>query len=117
MNPYFDSNKNPVINLDVFLSSWKTITCFIDTGFSGGCALPEVFFKEFSHESIGYQEYELADGSSVTFPIYITTIRFLKTRKQVTLFFTKSNKGLVGIEFLSHFNWLFDFQNSHIKVM
>lgn len=64
MNPYFARNKlvyldpqnNPHLKIEVFLSSWITVDCLIDTGFSGGIALPESFLPGFGQKPIGYQE-------------------------------------------------------------
>lgn len=91
MNPYLDSQNNPRLKIEVLLSSWTTADCLIDTGFSGGIALPEHFLAGFSKKPIVYQEYELANGSLTNFAVYKTRCNFKNMGREVTLFFTKSN--------------------------
>jgi len=116
MNPYLDSQNNPSIKIKVLLSSWKSVHCLIDTGFSGGLALPENLLANFKQKPIAYQEYELADGSLVNFSIYKTKIKYKQTQKEITLFFTKSNEGLAGIEFLTGFKLTLDLKRSSITL-
>lgn len=69
MNPYLDPQNNTHLKLEIFLSSWVVVDCLIDSGFSGGVALPKSLLTEMSKKPIAYQEYELADGSFTTFGI------------------------------------------------
>lgn len=116
MNPYLDGQNNPHLKLEVFLSSWVAIDCLIDTGFSGGVALPVSLLSAFKKKPIAYQEYELADGSFTTFGIYKARVRFEEVNKEITLLFTKSKEGLVGIEFLTGFRLLLDLKKFQIKL-
>lgn len=108
MNPYLDPQNHPHLKVKVLLSSWKPVDCLIDTGFSGGIALPENYLVGFKERPIVYQEYELADGSFTTFAVYQSKVRFKEISKEITLFFTKSNGGLLGIEFLTGFRLALD---------
>lgn len=108
MNPYLDQQNNPHIRIDIFLSGWITTDCLIDTGFSGGIALPKRFQKHSLQKPVLYQKYELADGSFTSFSLYETKIRFKSIAKATTLFFTKSTEGFVGIEFLTGFKLVLD---------
>jgi len=103
MNPYLDVQNNPHLKVKIFLSSWTQADCLIDTGFSGGIALPASLLTDFKQEPIAYQDYELADGSFKSFSIYKARARFEGVNKEITLFFTKSKEGLIGIEFLTGF--------------
>lgn len=54
MNMYLDSKNHPHIKINVLLSSWKKIDCFIDTGFTGGLSLPDIFHPDFKKTPITY---------------------------------------------------------------
>lgn len=116
MNPYLDPQNNPHLELEIFLSYWTVANCLIDTGFSGGIALPASLFTNFKQEPIAYQEYELADGSFTTFKIYKARVRFKDVNKEITLLFTKSKEGLVGIEFLTGFRLMLDLKKLKIEL-
>lgn len=116
MNPYLDRQNNPHVKIEALLTTWKMVDCLIDTGFSGGIALPETYLNLFKHEPVGFQEYELADGSLTTFAIYKTKVRFKNKTSEITLFFTKSSEGLVGIEFLLGFIWILNYKDFSIEV-
>ncbi|EKD57422.1 MAG: hypothetical protein ACD_57C00308G0006 [uncultured bacterium] len=108
MNPYLDSQNGARIKIQVYLNSWMGADCLIDTGFSGGLSLPETFLSNFKQKPVGYQVYELADGSDTVFSIYKVKIRYKKIVKNITLFFTKSTDSLVGIEFLKGCKFILD---------
>jgi len=116
MNPYLDSQKNPHLKLKIFLTSWTEVDCLIDTGFSGGIALSASLLTAFKQKPIAYQEYELADGSFTNFKIYKARVRFKDVNKEITLLFTKSREGLVGIEFLTGFRLLLDLKKFQIEI-
>lgn len=116
MNPYLDPQNNPYLKIEVLLSSWKTVDCLIDTGFSGGIALPKNFLVGFKERPLVYQEYELADGSFTTFAVYQTRARFKSISRELTLFFTKSNEGLLGIEFLTGFRLVLDLKKFFVTL-
>ena len=116
MNAYLDAQNNPHLKLEVLFSSPQKVDCLIDTGFSGGLALPESYLANFKTQPIAYQEYELADGSFTTFAIYKTKVRFQDINKEITLFFTKSNESLVGIEFLIGFKFVLDLKKLSVDI-
>lgn len=116
MNPYLDGQNNPHLKLEIFLSSWVEVNCLIDSGFSGGIALPVSLQSAFRQKPIAYQEYELADGSFTTFSVYKARVRFEGANKEITLLFTKSKEGLVGIEFLTGFRLVLDLKKFQIKL-
>ena len=103
MNPYLDTHRNPRLQIKVKLKTWKNIDCVIDTGFSGGIALPKLFNKSLVQKPLAYQEYELADGTHKTFAVYKFSVKYKHWTKIVTAFFTESQDGLLGIEFLTGF--------------
>lgn len=116
MNPYLDPQNNPHVKIEVQLSSWTIVDCLVDTGFSGGIALPESFLRGFKQEPVVYQEYELADGSLTTFAVYKTKVKYKKAIKEITLFFTKSGEGLAGIEFLTDLKMVLDLKKLLLNI-
>ena len=116
MSPYLDAQNNPHLKLKIFLSSWERVDCLIDSGFSGGIALPISMLSALKQKPIAYQEYELADGSFTNFSVYKARVRFKGVNKEATLLFTKSKEGLVGIEFLTGFRLVLDLKKFQIKL-
>lgn len=116
MNPYLNQQNSPFVKTEVLLSSWVNTDCLIDTGFSGGIALPENFLVNFKKQPIAYQEYELADGSLTTFAIYKVKVKFRKIIKEITLIFSRSPEGLIGIEFLTGFKLVLDLKKFSVSL-
>lgn len=116
MNPYLTPKKQPRVNLNVFLSSWIELDFLIDTGFSGGIAIPESFKSYIKQQPLGFQEYELADGSRVIFGIHITKVKYNNKSKTVNCLFTKSDDALVGIEFLEGFSLILDLKKFKVSL-
>lgn len=116
MNPYLTSQKHPRVNVLVELHSHETIDCLMDTGFSGGISLPLRYRKNFTRKAIAFQEYELADGSRVTFDLYEITVSYRKTSKMLLAFFTNGDDPLVGIEFLDGFRFILDLKKSLVTL-
>jgi clan AA aspartic protease len=116
VNPYLDQNHHPHLKTKVFLSDWVEVDCLIDTGFSGGLALPEIFLKQFEKNPAAYQEYELADGSTTNFAVYQGKVNFKNTLKKITLVFTKSPEALVGLEFLDGFRFVLDLKKKQVEI-
>lgn len=116
MNPYLDPQNNPHVKVKLLLSSLVTVDCLIDTGFSGGIALPESFLVSFKQKPVGYREYELADGSFTTFAVYKTKVKYKSVSKEITLIFTKSDEGLVGIEFLQGKKFVLDLKKFTVNL-
>lgn len=57
---------------------------------------------------VGYQEYELADGSRVVFDLYEAKVTYSGVSKLITAIFSKSDDALIGIEFLEGFRFMLD---------
>ena len=98
MNPYLTPERHPRVKIKISLSVLKEIDFLLDTGFSGGVSLPERLKPR--ERPIGYQEYELADGSRVVFDLFEVKANYQGIPKTVTAIFSKSEDALVGIEFL-----------------
>lgn len=116
MTLYLDPHHNPRLKILINLTRWEPMDCMIDTGFSGGVALPGSFKKSFNPKPVAYQEYELADGSHKTYALYELLVRFDHHTKRVTAFFTNSMEGLVGIEFLTGYYLHLDLKRFTVKL-
>ncbi len=113
---YLDSKNSPFAQIQVLLSSWKTFNAIIDTGFSGGIALPKTYQKQIKTKSAVTQEFVIADGSSVFFNIYKTRVKFRNVEKNITLLFTDNENILLGIEFLYGFKFTLDLKKAKIDL-
>ncbi len=116
MNPYLDPHHNPRMQIQVKLETWDKYDCLIDTGFSGGIALPDLSSRKLKQKPIAFQEYELADGSHKVFELYKLRAKFNLLEKIVTAFFTNSREGLVGIEFLTGFYLHLNLRSFSVKL-
>lgn len=84
MIPYLDSRNNPHLRFEILLAVWTKCDCIIDTGFSGGIALPERYRAALHKEPALFQEFELADGSYATYALYTTKIKIATVVKEQT---------------------------------
>lgn len=113
---FLDSKNSPYATIQISLSSWKTFDCIIDTGFSGGIALPKKYQKEFHAEPLATQEFIIADGNSVFFKVYKTRAKFRQITKDITIFFTDNENALLGIEFLKGFKFVLDLKKMQVDL-
>lgn len=116
MNPYLGKNNHPHVVVEVFIEAWHKADCMIDTGFSSGISLPEKMLKDKKIKPVAYQEFELADGSRITLPIYRVKVRYKTSQKEILLIGTKSSEGLVGMEFLTGFVLNLDLKKNAVSL-
>lgn len=103
MNVYLSNNQSPRVKIDIQIGSiWTPLDCLIDTGFSSGLALKQSLLSQIRDKPVARQEFELADGSLVTFDVYIISVKFRNSRQQLTAVFTESNDNLMGMKFLQN---------------
>ena len=117
MNPYLTPQNHPrvkVVILKGFLK--KKVDCLIDTGFSGGLALPEFYQTQLKLKPLAFQELELADGSLVAFAVHKIRVQYKDSAKTVSLIFTKSEDALLGIEFLEGLKFVLDLKERKISL-
>ena len=101
MTTYLTSQNSPRVKLTVKIGqSWKTVDCLIDTGFSSGLVLNQSSFSKVKMPVVAQQEFELADGSLVTFDMYLLTVKYWKQQKRLLTVFNGGSDNLVGIRFL-----------------
>ena len=117
MNPYLDIEQNPHVKINIYLSSWITVDCFIDTGFAGGISLPKHYQKFFQFKKpITFQRFILADGSTKLYPIYETKVKYKNKEKIILIFFSSGKESLVGIEFLLGFKFILDLKKFSVTL-
>lgn len=109
MNPYLDNERSPRVKIDIYLSRWISVDCFVDTGFAGGISLPnhyQSFFR--ARKPVLTQRFILADGSAKLYQIYETKVKYKDKEKSILIFFSSGKEALVGIEFLTGFKFILD---------
>ncbi len=116
MKTFLSSQNSPFVKLKIKLDKWREINCLIDTGFSGGLALPKQYEKLFQVKPIVFQKYQLADGSEIEVALFQTEVQFNKHKKQIYLFFSNTDVPLAGIEFLSNLKLTLNLKNHTIQL-
>lgn len=88
----------------------------VDTGFSGGIALPREILDEMEVEFIGHNTFTLATGEVVELPMFLGKV-IVKDREIETWFIPADL--LVGMEFLSIVGSVLtlDFKDATVKLM
>lgn len=120
MDIYLDKDNNPHILITCGLAINNPIDCIIDTGFAGGVALPKYYMSLLKNKDksvLAVQRYELADGTGANFDIYKLKAKYGKRSKQVSVLFTESQIGLVGIEFLNGFTFTLDLKKKSVSLI
>ena len=82
----------------LLLAEEGNILLTVDTGFSGGIALPQEMLNEMDAEFIGYDTFTLAAGEVVELPMFLGKV-VIKAQELETWFIP--GDLLVGMEFLS----------------
>jgi len=94
---------------------WEEIDALIDTGFSGGLALPNEYENLFSEDEFFEQRFVLADGSLTTVNTTFTAVGFNKHEKDVAVVFMPSDEALVGTEFLDGAKFCLDLETYTVE--
>lgn len=101
MNVYLTGHQSPRVKIDLQTgSSWISLDCLIDTGFSSGLALNQSILTQIKSKPIAKQEFELADGSIINLDVHLARIKFNNRSQYLPTIFTESNDNLVGMDFL-----------------
>jgi len=103
---YLDDKNNPWVVLAVNLLGKTSVKCLIDTGFSGGLALP-VFYSSLVEKKVSLfsEKFQFANGDENWFPIYSTRVKYLKSSIELKLMFIDNTVPLVGLSFLKFFDF------------
>jgi len=104
------SGNHPFIQLRVKIpkTGWKKLDCLIDTGFSGGIALPKNFRQNFSEDKFIESRFTLADGSEMMTDVTYTKVEYDGKEKEVAIVFIGDLGCLVGVEFLDQMKFCLD---------
>lgn len=112
--------KHPFIKLQLFLpkdNKWSAVSCLIDTGFSGGIALPNSYKKYFPKNQFIEARYLLADNSEVVVDTTITIVNYKGKKKDIAVVFMgNTEEGLVGVEFLDQMRFCLDLKNNRVEL-
>jgi predicted aspartyl protease len=102
--------------LELVLDGGGDILLTVDTGFSGGVALPKKMLDEMDVEFIGYDTFSLATGEIVELPMFLGKV-IVKGHGVETWFIP--GDLLVGMEFLSIAGSVLtlDFKDATVKLM
>jgi predicted aspartyl protease len=87
----------------------------VDTGFSGGIALPRKILKNLNIEFMGYDTFTLATGEEVELPMYYGTV--LVNKKKIETWFIPGD-SLLGMELISSIGKLLilDFESKKVQL-
>jgi len=107
------SGNHPFVKLSVHFPSGDAvdINCLVDTGFSGGLALPKKFQSHFPQDEFIESRFSLADGSEVGVDTTYTAVEYEGQKKEVAVVFVGDSEALVGIEFLDQMRFCLDLKN------
>ena len=91
------------------------ISFTVDTGFSGGIALPKEILENLKIEFMGYDTFTLATGDEVELPMYYGIV--LVNKKKVETWFIPGD-SLLGMEFISSIGTilLLDFESKTVQL-
>ncbi len=118
MSTYLTPQNSPRVKLTVKIGpSWKAVDCLIDTGFSSGLVLNQSSFPKVKMPVVAQQEFELADGSLVTFDMYLLTVKYWKQQKRLLTVFNGGSDNLVGIRFLEGLIFTLDLKKKQISLV
>lgn len=79
----------------------KEIEVIVDTGFSGHLCLSLRYIADISIEYAFTDEFELADGSTVSEDVFLGKVIFGGEEKEIFVIFTASEDSLIGASLLA----------------
>lgn len=92
------------------------LDCMIDTGFSGGIAVPSSLEGEFDFPVFTRLTYQLANGDEMEVDVHLGEIIDEGAHKQIAAIFADGDEGLVGIEFLRGKKFLLDLIDNEVRL-
>lgn len=116
MNPYLDIQKNPHTKIIVNGNKPILIDCYIDTGFSGGIAIPVIYRNNFVSKPKSLQRFVLADGSMMPVELFKIEVKYKNIKKLISGIFTQGKDALVGVDFLKGFKLILDLRKFTISL-
>lgn len=114
MTAYIDKDTSPHVVVNIMLDkTFVPFDCYIDTGFLVGLVLPQEHKKYFVSGSYTTKSFRMADGSVKPFNIYEGTIEYDKKKFLLPILFSRISDAIIGLHFLKHFRFVYDFKNNH----
>lgn len=118
MKAFLDSRGHAYIRLRLpSFNKVIEIDFLVDTGFSGGIAIPSNLEHKFNFPRISRATWELADGSEIELDVYLGRIKAQKGRdEEISAIFSDGKEGLVGIEFLRGKKFVLDLKKFAVSL-
>lgn len=110
---YIPSVSSQIANGKLVLGESGNIEMTIDSGFSGGIALPHDILQALDKKRMGYDFFTLATGERVKLPTYRGTV--IVNQKEIAASIIPGDK-LIGMEFLSSVGTILSFHLKHQTV-
>ena len=106
------------VNSDGMLIFDRTdsLSLTVDTGFSGGIALPLKIIEQMNLEVADFDTFRLATGEVIELPVFLGKV--IIDNQEVETWFIPGD-GLIGMEFLAAVGSVLslDFKNKSVKLM
>ena len=115
---FINENLEPMVE-DVFLLGREgaiPLTAILDTGFNGMLCLPQKFRPLCELSPLGFETFELADGTLVQEIVYMGEILLNGTPYFVELTLTDADQALLGMQLLLDKVATFDLRAMRIEV-
>jgi predicted aspartyl protease len=93
-----------------------SLSLTVDTGFSGGIALPLKTIDQMNLEVVDFDTFRLATGKVIELPVFLGKV--IIDNQEVETWFIPGD-GLIGMEFLAAIGSVLslDFKNKSVKLM
>jgi len=93
-----------------------SLSLTVDTGFSGGIALPLKIIDQMNLEVVDFDTFRLATGKVIELPVFLGNV--IIDNQEVETWFIPGD-GLIGMEFLATIGSVLflDFKNKAVKLM
>lgn len=111
--------KHPFVTLRIKLpkNKWMQLTSLVNTGFSGGIALPNKFHDYFPTNTFIKASFVLADGTGLTVDSTYTSVEYKGKRKEVAVVFMGDSDSLIGVEFLNQMRFCLDLKKNRVELI
>ncbi len=93
-----------------------TLTCLIDTGFTGALALPERLAERLKLTRLGPMTARLADGSETALETYEADVYWLGDRRHVRALTLHGPTALIGVRLLRAHRLLIDYPARTVEI-
>jgi clan AA aspartic protease len=93
-----------------------TVSCVVDTGFTGALVLPAATVRRLGLRRTGVNSATLADGSRIVLSRYAAQVDWLSGPRQVLLYSTPGVTALIGTRLLSEHRLVIDYPKRTVEI-